>query len=177
MPLIKDYNLSTLSSAGLDRPLRVSCIVANGRADLLDEGDDQPSGLGAHGLMKARCLLHDPRLALGALVGDDTEGTLFRDSIRAAGIDDRYILGVPAGTTNRQWVFEAEPDQKFIVRLGGVSCERDLDPRHVRRFKGMVARSRSTVIGHLPFELTAELLGWGPRVGTFLALAPGAKQL
>ena len=177
MPLIKDYYLSTVSTAGFDRSLRVSRIVNDGRADLLDEGDDQPSGLGARGLTKARCLLRKPRLALGALVGDDAEGTLFRDNMRAAEIDTGYILGIPAGTTNRQWVFEAKGDQKYIVRLGGVSYERDLDPQHVRRFKGMVARSRSTLVGHLPFELTAELLGWGPRVSTFLALAPGAKQL
>jgi sugar/nucleoside kinase (ribokinase family) len=177
MPLTKAYDLSVISSAGFDRRTRVSRLLLDGRADRLAEFPARPSGLAALGLTAARCLLPGSRLALGTLLGDDAPADAFRAEMTRRGIDTTFALRVPGGTTRRQRVIEAGPDRKFIINQGGVSFAYDLTPAGRRQFKGLAARSRGLVLARLPVELTADLLDWAPRVGTFAALAPGGEQL
>jgi sugar/nucleoside kinase (ribokinase family) len=176
MPLTKAYDLSTLSSAGFDRRTRVSRLLLDGRADRLAEFPASPSGLGALGLTAARCLLPGSRLALGTLLGDDAPADAFRAAMTRRGITT-FAPRVPGGATRRQQVIEAGPDRKFIIRQGGVSFADDLTPAGRKLFKGLAARSRGLVLARLPVELTADLLDWAPRAGTFVALAPGGEQL
>src|SRR5262249_26480839 len=41
----------------------------------------------------------------------------------------------------------------------------------------LIARSRGSVVAHLPLDLTRELVGWGRLAETLLTLAPGSRQL
>jgi sugar/nucleoside kinase (ribokinase family) len=177
MPLTKTFALAALSSAGFDRRTRVSRLLLDGRADRLAEFPATPSGLAALGLPPVRCLLPGGRLALGTLLGADARADAFCTALTRRGIDTACALRVPGGVTRRQRVIEAGPDRKFIINYGGVSFEKDLTPAGRRQFLALAAHSRGLVLARLPLELTADLLDWAPRVGTFVALAAGGEQL
>jgi sugar/nucleoside kinase (ribokinase family) len=177
MPLTKVYDLSAISPAGFARRTRVSRLLLGGRADRLADYPASPCGLGAVGLGAARGLLPGSRLALGTLLGDDAPAAVFRAALGRRGIDTTFALRVPGGATPREQVIEAGPDRRFVIRQGGVTFARDLTLGGRRQLKGLAARSRGLVVGGLPVELTADLLDWAPRVGTFVALAPAGAEL
>lgn len=175
--LTKRLDLCVISSFSLESVDFVDVLSFDGRSNLIEERPEQPGGMGAYATTGVRMFDADAVVAPGGLIGADDADRVCQLT-RRIGAEPRYLVAVPGKRTNRSSVILGVGDQKLIIRrTQPISFDHDLTGERRRLLLGLVAQSRACLVGNLPVEFTEQLIEFGRKVGTYVALGAGKKQL
>lgn len=175
--LTKRLDLCVISSFSLETVDFVDELSLDGRSNLIEERPEQPGGMGAYATAGVRMFDANAAVATGGLIGGE-DADRACELTRRLGAETRYLLAVPGKRTNRSSVILGMGDQKLIIRRAQpISFDHDLTDEHRRLLLGLVAQSRACLVGNLPVEFTEQLIEFARKVGTYVALGAGEKQL
>lgn len=174
----KPIAFSAISSLTLERLHLLDKMPADGRANSLYSAPEAPGGMCFYGIRGVRLFERRARLAPGTLVGEGEHDQICQ-TFRRLACDVGYVLPVSGKKTNRSDVYMGRDDgRRLIIRRDrAIDFGADLTAQHYRRLQSLIAQSRASLLGNLPVPLTKDLLEWGDRLGTYMALGAGDRQL